>query len=107
MYNMCNWTFYNYQLHASFLNKYAYVITLLIYCMIDMLSQRYSKIFPTLDNKRKYKKNLLYYMIFWYFLNHILLIVFIFYSYFIILILNKIIKISIIENYEHNPNIIK
>lgn len=45
-------------------------------------------------------------MIFWYFLNHILLIVFIFYSYFIILILNKIIKISIIEDYEHNPNII-
>lgn len=46
-------------------------------------------------------------MIFRYFLNHILLIVIIFYSYFIILILNKIIKISIIEDYEHNPNIIK
>lgn len=56
MYHMCNWTFYNYQLHASFLNKYTYVITWLIYCMIDILSHRYSKIFPTLDNKRKYKK---------------------------------------------------
>lgn len=58
---MCNWIFYNYQLHVSFLNKYVNFITLFIYYMIDMLFKRYSNFFPTIDNKRKFEKIYLLY----------------------------------------------